>query len=42
MMKDPEDYDPEVDGEPGFLVDTEPIEDDERWDDFEASDEFLK
>ena len=40
-MKEPEDYDPEVDGEQ--LVDTDPIDDDdERWDDTETSDEFLK
>lgn len=40
-MEDPEDYDPEVDGE--ILVDTEPIEDDdERWSEDETSDEFLK
>ena len=38
---EPEDYDPVKDGE--YLVDTEPIEEeDERWDDDEPSDEFLK
>ncbi len=36
-MKDPEDYDPEVDGEQ--LVDTQTIEDFENWDD--ESDEHL-
>lgn len=41
-MIDPEDYDPEVDGEQ--LVDTEPLydEDDENWDEYEPSTEFLK
>lgn len=37
-MKDPEDY--EVDEE--FAVPTEPDDEDERWDDGETSDEFLK
>lgn len=36
-MIDPEDYEPEND-----LVDTEPIEDDERWCENEPDDEFLK
>lgn len=38
-MKDPEDYDPE---DEDSIVDTEPIEDDERWDENEPSDEYLK
>lgn len=39
-MKDPEDYDPEVDGEE--LVNTEPIEESEDWDDEPDNTNFLK
>lgn len=40
-MEDPEDYDPEVDGDQ--VVDVDPLEDDdERWSEEESSDEFLK
>ena len=43
-MIEPEDYDPEVDGEEGYLVDADPIDDldDELWSDDETSEEFLK
>lgn len=39
-MKEPEDYDAETDGEQ--LVDTEPIEESENWDDEPDTDQFLK